>query len=345
MVNTNSYDSAELGFELAQEFNEQNVDSGEVPIGSRWASYGKYQLVGNGEVTNENCGKFKGLRGCLNVKGHDIIASDGKNYKNKLFIKKVYFTCHKASCPTCYKHGFAVREAGNIESRLTVLSRRFGQIEHITISVPSWDYGLTLKCLRRKVIKILQDCGIIGGVLIFHGFRYNIKKSWYWSIHFHVLGFVLGGYSRCRHCTGGNCYTCDGSMGKFYRAYRSCGYSKGYIVKVMAERKKSFYGDKPNIFGTAWYQLNHATIDITKKRFHVATWFGVCSYRKFRLTSFRKKALCPICGMELVRVRYNGNPFIMNEDLASSKRCFYPEAYDKYGRMTYVKHIVGGKHV
>ena len=327
-----------MGFELSQEFDEQSNNFNELPIENHWATYGKYQLVGNGKVTNDNCGKFKGLRGCLRVGNHDVIAPDGKNYKDKFYIKKVRFTCNKASCPVCYDHNWAVREAGNIESRLMPLSKRFGEIEHIVISVPFRDYGLTLKCLRRKVTKILYDCGIIGGVLIFHGFRYNMKKGWYWSVHFHVLGFVLGGYSRCRHCKGGDCYACDGIEGRFYRAYRSNGYSKGYIVKVLGKRKKSYYGNKPNIFGTAWYQLNHATIDTTKKRFHVATWFGVCSYRKFKLTSFRKRSLCPICGMELVGVRYNGNPFIMNEDLASSNQFFYPDAYDGYGRRTYVKH-------
>lgn len=309
-----------------------------------WASFGDYRLVGNGEVTNDNCGKYKGLRGCLNVENHDVIAPDGKNYKGKFYIKKVRFTCHRPSCPVCFKYSWAVREAGNIESRLMPLSRRFGEIEHIVISVPSWDYGLTLKCLRRKVTKILYDCGIIGGVLIFHGFRYTFKKGWYWSVHFHVLGFILGGYSRCRHCKGGNCYTCDGSQGKFYRAYQSDGYSKGYIVDVKGKRKKSYYGDKPNIFGTAWYQLHHATIDVTKERFHVATWFGVCSYRKFKLTRLRRRSLCPICSMELYRVRYNGNPFIMNEDLASSCRSFYPDAYDEHGRRTYVKDVGVSKY-
>jgi len=209
----------------------------------------------------------------------------------------------------CYKYSWAVREAKSIEARLVALSKRFGEVEHIVISVPSFDYGLSLKQLRKKAIKILYDCDIIGGCLILHGFRYNLRDQWYWSIHFHVLGFVLGGYARCRRCKGGDCYACDGSMGKFYRAYRSDGYSKGYIVEVEEKRKKSYYGDKPNIMGTAWYQLEHATIDVTKKYFRVATWFGVASYRKFRLTRLRRRSLCPICGQQLERVRYNGNPF------------------------------------
>ena len=343
-INFKSVNSGKLGFELSREFG----DFDEFPIEDSYATYGNFQLVGNGRVTNENCGKFKGLWGCLHDENHNITAPDGKNYKGKLYIKKARFTCHKPSCPTCYKYGWAVREAKAIEARLVALSKRFGEVEHIMISVPSFDYGLSLEQLRKKVIKILYDCGIIGGCLIFHGFRYadyeeaiskHIPFGWRWSIHFHVLGFVLGGYSRCRHCKGGDCYACDGALGKFYRAYRSDGYSKGYIIKVEEKRKKSFYGDKPNIMGTAWYQLNHATVDVTKERFHVVTWFGVASYRKFKLTRLRRKSLCPICGLELGRVRFNGNPFVMNEDLSGSCRSFCPDAVDASGRRTYVKYV------
>lgn len=311
----------------------------EFPVDDSYATYGNFQLVGNGKITNDNCRKYKGLWGCLHDENHDIIAPDGNNYKGKVFIKKARFTCHKPSCPVCHKYSWAVREAKSIEARLVALSKRFGEVEHCMISVPSVDYGLSLEQLRKKAIKILYDCGIIGGCLIFHGFRYNLRKHWYWSIHFHVLGFVVGGYSRCRHCKGGDCYACDGSMGKFYRAYRSDGYSKGYLVKVEEKRKKSYYGDKPNIMGTAWYQLHHATIDVTKKCFRVCTWFGVASYRKFRLTRLRRRSLCPICGEELERVRFNGNPFVMNEDLSGSCRSFCPDAVDVSGRRTYVKYV------
>jgi len=73
----------------------------------------------------------------------------------------------------------------------------------------------------------------------------------------------------------------------------------GYYVKVLGKRK--------TVFGTAWYQLNHSSIDVTKKRFHVATWFGVCSYRKMKVTVEKRKALCPICQHELVDLHYFGN--------------------------------------
>jgi len=72
----------------------------------------------------------------------------------------------------------------------------------------------------------------------------------------------------------------------------------GYIVKVMGERK--------TIFRTAWYQLNHSTIRTNVKRPHACTWFGVCSYRRLKVKVEKKKALCPICGEELVKLRYLG---------------------------------------
>ena len=338
-------DSAEFCFKLRKEFGDWDDSFDEPSVKNCWGSHGKYRVVGNEKVTNENCGKYRGLRGCLRDDLHDIIASDGKNHKGEVFIKKVYFSCDKPSCPICFKYGWAVREAGKIELRLEEVSKRFGVVEHIVVSVPAKDYGLTYKCLRRKVIKILYGCGIVGGVMIFHGFRYNVRKNWFWSIHFHVLGFILGGYSRCRHCKGGDCYACDGHEGKFYRAYRSDGYSKGYIVKVMGERKKSYVSDKPNVFGTAWYQLNHATIDVTKKRFHVATWFGVCSYRKLKVTVKRRRGFCPICESDLEWVRFNGNRFVMDENLHSDKRCFFANAVGEDGRRTYVKNEGYSKYV
>jgi hypothetical protein len=62
--------------------------------------------------------------------------------------------------------------------------------------------------LREKVKTALAVRGVVGGVLIFHGFRYNLRHSWYWSPHFHVLGVISGGYG-CRGCKKG-CVGCGG---------------------------------------------------------------------------------------------------------------------------------------
>jgi hypothetical protein len=65
-------------------------------------------------------------------------------------------------------------------------------------------------------------------------------------------------------------------------------------------------GKRKTVFGTAWYQLNHSSIKVGVRRFHVCTWFGVCSYRRLKVTVEKKKVLCPICSEELVKLRYLG---------------------------------------
>lgn len=95
-------DHSKQGFELSEGFGEDRFD--EFPVDDSYATHGNFQLVGNGKITNENCGKFKGLWGCLHVENHDIIAPDGLNYKGKIYVKKVRFTCHKPSCPVCYRY-------------------------------------------------------------------------------------------------------------------------------------------------------------------------------------------------------------------------------------------------
>jgi len=227
-----------------------------------------------------------------------------------------------------------VRAAHNVKGRLIEASKRFGKIEHIVCSVPSGDYLLSFEALRRKVVEVLRECGVLGGALIFHGFRYDLQKRWYWSPHFHVLGFIRGGYARCRHCKGGNCYGCDGFEGKVYKCYRG----NGYIVKALGERK--------TIFGTAWYQLNHATLRVGLKRFHVVTWFGVTGYSNFKGEGAGIGVVpCPACGEEMVRSVHVGKRRIV-KDLGDVgyKSVFADEEFDEDGEPNYVE-IAGGRGV
>ena len=305
--------------DLRQEVND---DLFEKPLEQGWGAYGDYRLVGNGYVTNGYCGKFARFKGCLRVDLHNLVTLDGVNYSGKVFVRRVHFSCGKPSCPVCYKSGWAIREAENIKHRLVESSKRFGVVEHLVCSVPAKDYGLELGALRRKVIKILTKIGVVGGVLIFHAFRYNRRKGWYWSPHFHVMGFILGGYSRCRHCKGGNCYACDGFDGKTYNLYRE----NGYIVRVFDERI--------TIFGTAWYQLNHSSYKAGVKRFHIATWFGNCSYRKLKVTPKIRKEVCPICQHDLVEILYFGSkPLKLSEERDSF------EDYVEDGQVVFVEKV------
>jgi len=268
----------------------------------KYATFGVFQLVGNGVKTNEWCGKFSSYRGCVRVDLHKgVTLLDGTNYTGKVYVEIHSHSCHRPSCPVCYL-SWASREAHRIEGRLAEAGKRFGKAEHVVVSVPFWDYGLGYEYLRKKVVRILKSRGVIGGCLIFHGFRYNNVRLWYWSPHFHVLGVIKGGY-KCRNCNHerAGCRSCNGFNGREVRGFEK----DGYIVKVLGKRK--------TIFGTAWYQLNHSTIRTNVKRPHACTWFGVCSYRKMKVKVEKKKSLCPICGEELVKLHYLGVRRIVKE--------------------------------
>lgn len=317
-------DYQKLGFELSEEFGEDRFDEPEVENFADF-SFGDFELVGHGKVTSGYCGKFVNYKGCLNVHLHNKITLDGVNYAGKVFVRKVRFSCGKPSCPVCYKRGWAVREAGNIEARLSEAHKRYGLIEHIIVSVPVRSYGLSLRALRAEAIKALKVRKVIGGVLIFHAFRYNRRKCWYFSPHFHVLGFLLGGY-RCRGCVKG-CTDCHGFEGRTRRAFNN----DGYIVKVLPKRK--------TVFGTAWYQLHHSSVKKGSVRAHVATWFGVCSYRKLHFKGEMKKDVCPICQHDLIGIRYFGSKsFNKDGESAGYQRDSF-EDFEEDGRVVWFERV------
>ena len=106
---------------------------------------------------------------------------------------------------------------------------------------------------------------------MFHPFRYTnrgeahrkgVAFSFRFAPHWHALGFLGGGYSRCRHCTKyvrsyvsgagklleshGGVITCAGCDG-FESLTRMCYEKDHYIVKVQAARK--------TVGGIAFYEL------------------------------------------------------------------------------------------
>jgi len=288
--------SGEIAFNARKELGFLEDDFDEEPENTTNFSYGKMQLVGHGERTNLKCGRFSTYAGCKEMELHNKTGLDGTNYKGKVYKTMVFHSCDKPSCPICYKKGWAVRQAQKIEYRLAEASKRFGQVEHIIINVPPKYWALEYLAIRKRCFDALKVRGVIGGAFIFHGFRYNKRKGWYWSPHGHVLGYILGGYAECRHCPYPKCkYGCGGFVDKNYRLREK----DGIYLKVKGKRK--------TVGGTAWYQLHHSSIDMTKKRYHVVIWFGVCSYRKLKLTKEKRKKLCPICGSALKKLRYIGD--------------------------------------
>ena len=311
----------------------QNVFRNVAPksgVHNEFWSHGEYELVGHGGQTNSECGKFKRFDGCLNVELHNQVRWYYPDLpKDSVYVRSVYHSCDKPTCPKCFKYGWAVREATRMEKRLNEASKRFGLVEHIVVSVSKKQYGLSPEDLRKRAVKIMKNRGIIGGSMIFHAFRYRnrhvsresgLPVGWYWNPHFHVLGFVGGeGYGKCRHCKGADCYECNGFEGVTRRENKK----DGWIVRVLEKRK--------TVGGTAWYQLNHSSIKRGVKKSHAATWFGVCSYRKLQLINGKDvgiKHKCPICACDLVRVRFLG----VFSELSISRRRQILSMFDDDGK-------------
>ncbi len=293
-----------------------------------------YVPVGRGIKSSDWCGKSRGLVVCKNTEGHKGVVVKGVDCSRKVLVRLQHFWCKNAQCPVCFIRGWSVRGAKFIEGRLKVGVRRgFGKVEHIIVSVSEVDRDMSESVLRKKCRRILLACGVRGGCMIFHGFRIDRERECLkWSPHYHVLGFGEGGYDRCRHCKGGDCYACDGVEGKCYKAYKE----SGYIVRVLDERK--------TVYGTAWYQLNHATLRVGLKRFHVVTWFGICGYNNFKSEGVEGGTVpCPACGEEMARSAYVGKRRII-KDLGDVgyRSSFADDEFDESGEPNYVE-VVGSR--
>ena len=297
-----------FGFDGKDIFSDKWED--EVPIEPYVDSqfeHGCFKLVGHGDKTNDKCGVFSGrYMGCDRVDSHDKTTLDGVNHAGKVHVSRaIIHTCDKPDCPICFKDGWAKRQARTALALLEEASKHYGLPEHIITTFPPRDWELPIEKLRAKARKAMTDRGILSGISIFHGFRFHKKlRYWRWGVHFHCVGFVLGGMRRCRRCpkTYGkvNCAGCDGFWGRTFRAYEK----DGIIVKIKGKRK--------SVGGTLWYQLNHATVKKGSTRFKVATYFGVL--HRMKVTVELRKSVCPICGHDLVKLRYVGSlidPFFL----------------------------------
>jgi hypothetical protein len=292
-----------------------------------------FQPVGRGVKSSDWCGRSRGLMVCSNVDAHEGLQLDGVDSTGKVVVRLQHFWCKKSSCPVCFIRGWSVRGAGFITSRLNeAVKCGFGDVEHVVVSVAKSDYDLRYEVMRGKAVKVLNVCSVGGGALIFHGFREDRhRKVLAWSPHFHCLGFIADGYARCRHCKGGDCYSCSGFEGRCYRVYRE----NGYIVRALEERK--------TVFGTAWYQLHHATIRIGIKRFHVVTWFGVCGYRNFKSVKRLTEVSCPVCGDAMSRHAHVGKRHIVRDlGHVGYVPYFIDDELDDTGKPNYVD-AVGGR--
>jgi len=214
----------------------------------------------------EDCGKWL-TKGCLNVAAHA-----GSEFAGKVFIKTFQKSCFRAACEICYKKWMG-REANKATRRIEKYQKISGEpAKHIIISVPSWEYYSQARILRKKAYSILKQVNCKGGTLIFHPFRYHKEnQQWYYSPHFHCIGF--------------------GWIVNTDELYNQ----GGWIVKNK--------GVRDSTFTTFYYQLSHAGV---KKGYHTLTWFGDLSYCKLKVEEEPNPDVCPLCSAKLRPVFHYG---------------------------------------
>jgi hypothetical protein len=258
--------------------------SGILPISQSTTS--EFVRVGQGKAFSE-CGSWR-TKGCLNVEAH---VQDGilEAMAGKVFIRRYRNSCHRAECPTCYK-SWAMREAEKIVYRLAGC-RGVGRSIHVIVSVPRGWYSKSLSKIRAKVYSVSKMSGILGGSVIFHAERQaKLTKKWYFSPHFHIIGYG------------------------WVRGTKE-GYIKhGFVVKNVGIRR--------TVLGTAFYQLSHASVS---SKHHAVTWFGKMSYNNLHvLPMVKDPEVCPICGQLLRDLWYFGS-----EDLPEVEGDFWldPEGW------------------
>jgi hypothetical protein len=299
------FEESEFGFELHDDSvvkDFKDLDGDRVPEYTAGRD-GVFERVGCRDPTNEKCGRYRRMKACLHTELHDLVTIDnGVNYHGKIFWRKQFHSCDSPACKICFKRGWAVDQAKAAGVVLEKASKGYvdddgkkhqalGQIEHVIFGIPIVDYGLSFDKLKKLAIDILKSRGVYGGFFIFHAQRFanavearrkGVPFGWRFAPHIHCLGFIEGGYRKCRRCEnstgdGGifsheKCMACDGFEGRTRRLYDKEAMVKGvgYIVKVKAARR--------TVVGTLWYQLNHASFVRGSKRVkEVGVWFGVAA--------------------------------------------------------------------
>lgn len=159
---------------------------------------------------------------------------------------------------------------------------------HVIVS-PSWkDKKLDYGELKQKVVSLLDELGIRGGMMIYHPFKFDKKeKMWKVNPHFHVVGFGWLNTDLFQNMLNNS----DSVNGKSYERW---------VVKNLGLRN--------SLHSTVYYQLSHVGF---AKGVQSVTWFGELSYRakyskKIKVEQEKDTEFCVFCGFLLVNCEYKG---------------------------------------
>lgn len=224
----------------------------------RWCGVG---MPRSGVIKDNNCGRW-GVKCCFNTESHP----DGKEYG-----KRFRMSCDRAECPECGDI-WLFKSARRATEKIEACAKRYHQpVKHFVWSPNPNNVDVKtagIKKLREMANNDLTAAGAFGFSLICHPWRDRMigdKREWYFSPHFHAIGFG------------------------WIKVNKDFGTTRGVVKNL---------GVRESVMATFMYQLSHAGI---KTGFHTVTWYGKMSYGKM---SWYKPVLhpdlCPHCDKELV---------------------------------------------
>jgi len=225
--------------------------------------YMGYKMPASDKKKHDWCGTW-GTKGCLNSEKHP----NGKD-----FVKNYLKSCYSPVCTVC-KNPWLYREAKAATKRIERYAKQSGKhTKHLVWSPAPYNRIIykPLSVLRKACYAAMKEVHFDGAAVIFHAYRdrvVNGYKEWYYSPHFHLVGFGW----------------VEGT--KEYHAKNNT-----VIVNL---------GERESVFATFVYQLSHCAI---KKGRHSLTWIGSLSYRKLIMPKeVDQDDKCPHCNSLLVVV-------------------------------------------
>ena len=234
--------------------------------------------------------------GCENVKKHklDNQVNLPSNSVNPVFIKPTKINCNRLRCSKCYtraayyrsvKISKRIHEFQNTEEyyNLNSRSRDLSIPIHVIVS-PNLEINDTYVSIRKRVVRLLEKVGVVGGVLVVHHFRCEDRKYNKNGLHFHCVGYARNNLV-------------DGK--EVSRLFEK----ENIIVKNL--------GKRISVRKTVSYLLSHCTVN---KKYHSITWFGKLSYSRLKspgpnvtdIADSERIRCCPICQERLVKLNYVG---------------------------------------
>lgn len=273
-----SNNDAKIFDEDDEQFDLENWSIDDYKLYTNWDinEHNGWKLPGT-EKEKEYCASWKS-KGCLHIEDHNH-----PDYQGKAYVGHYQWFCKRRSCKVCFEKWIA-RNANAETKRIEDFARQTGRTPiHVVLDISNWDTEKDFKEMKNKARTILEQIGIVGGILIFHPFRFNKKlKCWYYSPHFHSV--------------------CFGNIpeGKITTSY----YENGWMIKYLGPRK--------SVFRTLYYLLAHCGV---KKHVSSVSWFGALSYGKVKRDKGPNLNVCPLCGRKLVDLHYEGiePPFIFGQ--------------------------------